>query len=190
MILEEQALIESARQGDSEAFGQLVQTYQDRLCTAMTHLVGCYTEAEDVVQEAFVSAFFQLKSFRGDAAFYSWLYRIAHNKAISRRRKKRATISLDAELQHNRIEPVDGSGSPSQPIECREQNQRVQQALNRLSENFRAILILREWEQFDYATIANILKVNVGTVRSRLHRARLQLREEMCKLGDATAGQA
>ena len=182
MITNEHELIERARQGDSEAFGQLVRNYQDRLFTAMSHLVGCHTEAEDVVQEALVSAFYELKRFRGDSAFYSWLYRIAHNKAISRRRRKRATLSLDTELQRSQLEPVDSGGGPTQPLECREQNERVRKALGRLSDSFRTILILREYEDLSYTDMAEVLGCSIGTVESRLFRARQRFKDALGRM--------
>lgn len=168
-------LLERSRHSDSEAFGQLVHRYRNRLLAAMTQFSGCSEEAEDVVQETFVQAYLQLKRFRGHSAFYTWLYRIAMNRAISRRRRVRPTCSL--ELEH--VEQVTAEYSPSRGLECAEQKRQVQHALSGLSEMHQAILRMREWQDLDYEAIAKRLDVSVGTVKSRLYRARLSLRDNL-----------
>jgi len=174
----EQALIEQARSGDASAFGELVRLHQDRLFSAVMHIVHCSAEAEDVVQEAFVHAFRRLDSFRGESSLYSWLYRIAFNRSVSRRRRERPTQSLD-QAGDGGTQSLAEEASPSHRLELQEQRSQLRQALGRLSEEHRAILVLREWEDFDYSQIADTLGVKLNTVRSRLHRARSQLRQEL-----------
>ena len=152
----------------------------------MVHVVGCPAEAEDIVQEAFIRAFRRLDRFQGHANFYTWLYRIALNRSVDRRRSRRPTQSLETEMHELKEKTASHEHAPSHPMELREQNQRVQQALAELPESERAILILREFEDFDYATISDMLDIKVGTVRSRLHRARGHLMENLKRLDCGT----
>jgi len=187
MTTQETTLIEQARQGDSEAFGELMQLHQDRLYSAMVHVMRCPADAEDVTQTAFIEAFRKLDQFRGDSSFYTWIYRIALNRSVDQRRRCRPTQSLDSVLPQLQQQPCSTEDSPSRPLELQEQTGRVQRALAALSEKDRAILVLREWEQFDYATISQVLGLNLGTVRSRLHRARSHLLEALQRLETAGA---
>lgn len=172
-------LIDQSLNGDSAAFGQLVRKHQDRLFNTIVHVVGCREEAEDVVQEAFVQAFVKLETFQGNSAFYTWLYRIAFNTAISRRRRKKVEVSVERSRELTGVEPVDEGDAPSDRMEREDRVRQVRTALDALSEQHRSILVLREMEGCCYETISEILDLPIGTVRSRLHRARLQLREEL-----------
>lgn len=177
-VNDDATLITDALRGNTDAFGQLVCRYQDRLYNATVHLVGSCDEAYDVVQDAFVQAFVKLPTFEGASAFYTWLYRIAFNLAISRRRRKRPTLSVEHTRETTGEEPLEAS-SPEDALQRDERVQQVQQGLAALSEEHRAILIMREMEGFSYETIAELLDVPIGTVRSRLNRARMQLREQL-----------
>ena len=126
----------------------------------------------------------KLDSFKGDSQFYTWLYRIAHNAAISKLRRKRPTVSLDRNPRRGdaggdeaKLDMPGDVPLPSDRMERQEQVQQLMRAMEKLSEEHRSILILREMENMDYEAIANVLQLPVGTVRSRLHRARLSLRE-------------
>jgi len=172
-------LIDQALTGNPTAFGQLVSKYQDRLYTTVAHMLGSAEDARDVVQDAFVHAFVKLESFQRNSGFYTWMYRIAVNAAISKRRRQRPTLSVEQNRESTGQEPVGNSASPSDRMEQQERVQQVQAALATLSDEHRQILVLREIEGCDYDTIAEILDLPVGTVRSRLHRARLQLKEQL-----------
>ena len=172
-------LIDEALGGVSAAFGQLVQKYQDRLYNTIVHVAGSTEEALDVVQEAFVQAFLKLDTFQRTAAFYTWLYRIAFNVAISRRRRMRTTVSVDEAREATGDEPASRDPDPTERLEREERAGQVQAALATLSDEHRAVLVLREIDGCCYETIADMLDLPVGTVRSRLHRARLQLREQL-----------
>lgn len=176
---DDRTLIERSRGGESAAFGELVTRYQDRLFNTLVRVCGDVEEARDVAQEAFVQAFVKLESFQGKSAFYTWLYRIAFNTAISRRRRRKPTASLDEARDAAGVEPADPDAQPEANLERAEQAVQVQAALATLSEEHRTVLVLREIDGRDYETIGQMLDVPVGTVRSRLHRARLQLKEEM-----------
>jgi len=176
---EDDRLILQTLAGKSSAFESLIEKYQNRLFHSMTQVLRNSTDAEDIVQDAFVKAFTKLSTFRGGSQFYTWLYRIAHNSAISQIRKRKPTDSLDhdggmaaATLEGQHV-------SPSQRLERQEENRQLTDALNRLKEEQRSVLVLRVMEGLDYDAIAEILDVPVGTVRSRLHRARAQLKEEL-----------
>lgn len=186
MERDERQLIEAACGGETAAFEALVRKYQQRLCTALTHLCGSYEEAEDVAQEALVQAYLKLRTFTGSSAFYTWLYRIAINAAISRRRRRRPEVSVEDCRQHRGDQFADGGELPPQRLLREERAAQIRCALSRLSDEYRAILVLREIEGFAYDQIAEILGLPAGTVRSRLHRARLQLKEQL----DALLGEA
>ena len=173
-------LIDDALAGRSAAFGQLVLKYQDRLFTALAHAIGCVEEARDVAQEAFVQAFVKLETFQRQSSFYTWLYRIAFNAAVSRTRKKRPQTSLDERREAVGLEPTDPRDEgPTDVLERRERVTQVRNALDALPTDYRTVLVLREIDGCDYEQISEILDVPVGTVRSRLHRARLQLKDQL-----------
>jgi RNA polymerase sigma-70 factor, ECF subfamily len=173
-------LIADCREGRTAAFGELVRRYQDRLYNTVLRLIDHAEDAQDVVQDAFLNAYQSLDSFKGDAQFFTWLYRIAINTAISLKRKQRVAYSIrSARTGEGSAEPLDTSefSRPERGLERSEQERRVQGALNRLSPEHRAVLVLKDMEGKKYETMAEILGVPIGTIRSRLHRARLELRE-------------
>ena len=179
-------LIGQALAGQTAAFGQLVQKYQDRLYNTVVHVVGNAEDAKDVVQEAFVQAFLKLESFQGASAFYTWLYRIAFNVAATHRRRRGAMRSAEqiaVAEGHLRSsvegQPRNSADGPSERMEREERCRQVRQAISQLAEEHRVVLVLREMDGCCYETIAEILDLPVGTVRSRLHRARMQLREQL-----------
>jgi RNA polymerase sigma-70 factor (ECF subfamily) len=173
-------LIADCLRGESSAFGVLVRRYQDRLYHTVYRLVGNAEDAQDVVQEAFLNAYQSLDSFKGDALFFTWLYRIAVNTAISLKRKQRVVLRIDAGRNGEPgIEPLDPSevSRPGHALEQAEQETRIQRALARLSAEHRAVLVMKDMEGQKYEMMAEVLGVPIGTIRSRLHRARLELRE-------------
>ena len=176
---EDDRLIRQTLAGELSAFESLIGKYQNRLFHSMTQVLRNSTDAEDVVQDAFVKAFTKLSTFRGGSQFYTWLYRIAHNSAISQIRKRKPTESLDHDAGMTAATLEGQHVSPSQRLERQEENRQLSDALNRLKKEQRSVLVLREMEGLDYDAIAEILDVPVGTVRSRLHRARAQLKEEL-----------
>lgn len=172
-------LIDKTLAGHSAAFGQLVRKYQDRLYNTVVHVAGNAEDARDVVQDAFVQAFVKLDTFQHSSAFYTWLYRIAFNVAATHRRRKRPNLSVEHARDVSGLEPMDNNDGPTETLERRECCRQVRHAINQLSEEHRTVLVLREIDGCCYETIAEILRLPMGTVRSRLHRARLQLREQL-----------
>jgi RNA polymerase sigma-70 factor (ECF subfamily) len=175
---EDRRLIAECLGGRQDAFGVLVSRYQGRLYNAVFRLVAHPEDAADIVQDAFLNAYQALHAFKGDAELFTWLYRIAFNAAISLKRKKRATISLGRGGEGG-IDPDDPSEyvRPGASLERNEEEAQLQNAMNRLSPEHHQVLILKDIEGLKYEEIAVILEVPIGTIRSRLHRARLELRE-------------
>ena len=171
-------------QGDPAAFGELVLRHQDRAFNLAFRLTGSREDAADAVQEAFLKAYRGMPSFRGQSSFYTWLFRIVVNEVRSRRRAgatRRPSFSLDA---------ADGPGlradgpDPSEQASLAERRQIVEEALQSLEFDQRAIIALRDIEGRDYAEIAEMLECPQGTVKSRLHRARMALKDALApKLG-------
>ena len=174
-------LIDRALRGQSEAFGLLVLKYQDRLFNAVFHVVGHAEDARDIVQEALVQAFLKLNSFRRESAFYTWLYRIAFNLAASHQRRRRPTASLDGLRESGNVEPADEENDPAESLERQDRCRQVRRAIAQLADEYRSVLVLREIDGCRYEMIAEVLDLPINTVRSRLHRARLQLKEELLK---------
>jgi RNA polymerase sigma-70 factor (ECF subfamily) len=178
-VNEDARLIDRTLAGDPSAFGLLVHRYQDRLFNTLVQVTGSREEAEDVAQDTFVHAYTKLKQFQQRSSFYTWVYRIAMNLSVSRRRRKRPSESIEFGREHAGIEPLDGLDSPVQQLERQERIALIRLALDSLNEEARTILVLRELDGCCYDSIAEVLDVPVGTVRSRLHRARLQLKRQL-----------
>jgi len=176
---EDSQLIDEVLGGDAQAFNELVRKYQNRLYNTLVHVSGDRDAAEDLMQDAFVQAFVMLKTFKGNSAFYTWLYRIAFNLYISRKRRQRKEFSIEQGRVISGTEPMDDGEMPDDRLMRAEQVEQVHVALGTLSDEHRSILVLREIEGCCYETIAEILELPGGTVRSRLHRARKLLRDQL-----------
>lgn len=191
------ALLQRAQDGDRGAYGQIVLLYQDRLYNAVLRLVGDREEARELTQEAFMRGLMKIDGFRGDASPYTWLFRIAVNLAISHLRKvnRFRTFSLDrpggggrggryaeddqASSLVDRVARDRAVAAPPDRVEGRERDQVVLSALGRLDAEYRAVLVMRDIEGFDYQQMADILGLPLGTLKSRLFRARMALRDEL-----------
>lgn len=187
---EDTGLVEQIRGGDMSAFSRLVAKYQDRLVNTCWRVCGDAEEAQDLAQEAFLHAMEKVGSFQGRAGFYTWLFRIAVNLAISHRRKgaRRVKLSLhnpDGELvaDHQAAGLVGRvSNEPSDPaarLSANEMRHRIVEELERLDDDHRAVIVLKDIESCDYHQISQILEIPLGTVKSRIHRARMILRERL-----------
>ncbi len=187
---DDHALVQRSRAGDREAFGQLVVRYEQRLFATLVRLTGSNDSAQDVLQDAFVQAYVKLDGFQGQSSFYTWIYRIAVNRALSDRRKRREVVPLDAsDGSTTRLEPAEDPerADPMRPLVASERNQMIQAALDRLSPEHRAVVVLKDLDGKSYDEIAAILDINIGTVRSRLHRARSELKRRLAPLLDENA---
>ncbi len=188
-------LLHRARSGDRAAFGQIVVLYQDRIFNAVLRMVGDHHEALELTQEAFTRALGSVDQYRGDAAPYTWMFRIAVNLTISRLRKehRQRTFSLDGSSNtgHNGSDQAAGlldkvrqsdaaaRNDPAAMAETRERAEQVVTALGRVDPEYRAVLIMRDVEGFDYQQMADVLGLPLGTLKSRLFRARTALRDEL-----------
>lgn len=176
-------LVEACRGGQTEAFGTLVQRYQGRLHSTITRLVGDPEDAQDVLQDAFIRAFEKLNQFHGDSSFYTWIYRIAINLAFSDRRKRKVRPHGRGPVPGGASgeEPVDRSPEtdPAFALEREEREAVVEAALQALAPEHRAVVVLKDFDGRRYEEISEILHIPIGTVRSRLHRARCELRERL-----------
>jgi RNA polymerase sigma-70 factor (ECF subfamily) len=176
-VSDDASLIAATLAGDTAAFGRLVGLYQDRLYNSLLRVLGSADDAADIAQDAFVQAYTKLNTFRGSSAFYTWLYRIAYNLAMSHARREHKTASLDGLKSLVGDEPMDGEPSAEASVLEQERAELVHSALAALSMDYRQILVLREIDGCRYDEIAEILDLPVGTVRSRLFRARLHMRD-------------
>ncbi|MCH2203025.1 MAG: sigma-70 family RNA polymerase sigma factor [Fuerstiella sp.] len=177
-------LIDQTLAGRAEAFDALVRRYQDRLVHSLEHALGSRDDALEAAQQAFVSAWKNLAGFRRDAAFYSWLYRIAFNAAKTARSRQRVrTTSLNQLHEYGQM-PSDSNTAtrPEQTATTEERIQLVQQAIRSIAEEYRQPLVLREIDGMSYDEIGLTLGIPVGTVRSRIFRARQELTDRLKRL--------
>jgi RNA polymerase sigma-70 factor (ECF subfamily) len=160
----------------------LVRRYQDRLYNVVYRFLDSAEDAQDVVQESFLSAYQALDGFKGGSRFFTWLYRIAINHAIDLKRKRKVILHMDV-YRDEALQPPDEStlARPDENLARQEDCQLLQQGLNRLSPEHRIVLVLKDLEGMKYEDMAEVLGVPIGTIRSRLHRARLELRQNLKK---------
>jgi RNA polymerase sigma-70 factor (ECF subfamily) len=181
----DQQLVERAQRGDKRAFELLVLKYQRKLGRLLSRFVRDAAEVEDVTQEAFIKAYRALPSFRGDSAFYTWLYRIGINTAknylVALGRRAPTTTGFDNEEAEGfeDAEQLRDANTPESELEGKEIAATVNRAMNALPEDLRTAITLREIEGLSYEEIANVMNCPVGTVRSRIFRARDAIAAEL-----------
>jgi RNA polymerase sigma-70 factor (ECF subfamily) len=174
----DQQLVERAQRGDKKAFELLVGKYQRKLARLLSRFIRDAAEVEDVTQEAFIKAYRALPTFRGDSAFYTWLYRIGINTAknylVAMGRRAPTTTEIDSEEAESFEdgEQLRDINTPESELATRQIAETVNQTLNELPEELRTAITLREIEGLSYEDIANIMNCPIGTVRSRIFRAR------------------
>ena len=181
----DQLLVERAQAGDQRAFEKLVAKYQKKLSRLLSRFVHDHGDVEDVVQESFIKAFRALPSFRGESAFYTWLYRIGINTAknylVARDRRAPTTTDFDAE----EAESFEDAGllheinTPERLLQTRQIGEVVSAAMEALPEDLRNAIVLREIEGLSYEEIATEMGCPIGTVRSRIFRAREAVAEKL-----------
>ena len=186
--LEDAQLIEKVKAGQTEAYGELVRKYQDRVFNACWRICGHLEDARDLTQEAFLKAYEGFATFRQQSGFYTWIFRVAVNLALSQRRnaKRRRAVSLDqscevtgtqADRLAQRVGQRTESSDPAHSASEAELQGFVARALQKLEDDHRAVVVLRDIEGLDYQEIGEVLDIPPGTVKSRLHRARMALRQ-------------
>lgn len=169
--------VKRVQRGDTQSFEILVRRHQNTTFNLIYRFLGDYDEATETAQEVFLSAYSSIQQFRGDANFATWLYRIAFNHASSRRKSLNSKLQRHVALEDEVV--ADCSADPETSAERREIQQCVQQALNSLDRDDAQIILLRDLQDVRYEDIAETLDVPVGTVKSRLHRARQALRASL-----------
>jgi RNA polymerase sigma-70 factor (ECF subfamily) len=185
-MLDDLHFVALCKEGQLDAFGELIRRYENRLFFPLYQILQNAEDARDALQDAFLLAYQSLNGFEGRCDFYTWLYRIGVNTALTYKRKRRRACSLNTRLDGKSHDPVDASraSEPSHALTCAEQSTMVRNALRRLGKNDRALLVLKDMDGLRYQEVADLLKVPIGTVRSRLHRARLKLWKLLQKNGD------
>ena len=178
---EDLALVNRAKEEDAAAYDQLVRKYQERIYATVYHMTSNHEDANDLTQETFIKAYRALKSFKGDSSFYTWIYRIAVNKTINflKQRKNRVHMSLNdmdfnAENDPDMVALV-SEKTPRRDLGIAELSEKLNAALQKLSEPHRMVVTLHDVQGLSHDEIAKIMDCNVGTVRSRLFYARQQL---------------
>ena len=194
IAFDDATMVARCRKGDMQAFGLLVAKYQDRLFNVVLRICGHREDAEEIAQEAFLRALEKIDQFRGHSRFYTWLFRIATNLAISHRRRN-GRVRLQSLTGANGFEGAQADGlrvgpagpdnaAPESAAISAENVRRTLDALEELDDEHRLVVILCDIEEMQYARIARVLEVPVGTVKSRLHRARCILKDKLADLVD------
>ena len=182
-MIDENVLIKRVRNGESAAFRELVERYQKKIYYFSLDLTGNHHDAEDLSQEVFIKAFRSLDGFRGDAKLSSWLYRIAVNTRINQSRKKaytamKAQENLDT-INWETYSGTNASDNPEEQAHAGLIQKHIDEAMNELSVRERCVFVLRHYNDFPLAQIAEIMSINLGTVKSTLFRALTKLRKEL-----------
>jgi len=187
MAVSDETLVEKSQQGDYLSFQELVKRHEKKIYNLAYKIMGNKEDASDVLQETFLQAFKKLPGFKSKAKFSTWLYRIAVNICLMRKRrqKKIKTVSLDVPILTKQEDEIrrelrdDWSKSPLASLESEEVKRALSNAIDSLPEEYRTVFILRGVNGFSNEEVANTLKISLPAVKSRLHRARLFLRDKL-----------
>lgn len=189
---EDEALVDAARKGDMQAYGSLVAKYQDRIYNMVLRMCGRVADAEELTQDVFLRALERISQFRGRSSFYTWLFRVAANLVLSHRRRA-GRVRFQSLTTDERFDETQADGltaavaarrnpAPEAAAMSAETELKVMAALETLDEEFRLVVVLCDVEEMEYARAAEVLGLPVGTVKSRLHRARCILRDKLSDL--------
>ena len=185
--MKEDLLLEKARHGDQEAFGELVRLYEKKVYALTLRMCKNPDDAAEAAQEAFLAAWQGLKFFRGEASFSTWLYRLASNACVDLLRKEqrhRAAAGPSLNDADTYIEVADDAATPQELAERSELREQIEEGLQSLTPEHREVLILRELHQLSYDEIAQTLDLDTGTVKSRISRGRKALRNFLLQSGN------
>ncbi|MBI4364520.1 MAG: sigma-70 family RNA polymerase sigma factor [Candidatus Latescibacteria bacterium] len=179
--LGDEVLVRKAQEDDDRAFGELVSRYETKVYSLALKMVRNPEDAEDVLQDTFLRAYRGIKSFKGNSTFSTWIYRITANSALMRLRKKQLpTVSIeDADEREAPVSIADWSPGPVDQLLNQELQQVMDEAIEALPAEFRQVFVLRDIEEISNAEVAEILDLSVAAVKSRLHRARLKVRNRL-----------
>lgn len=188
--LQERQWVASAREGDQDAFEQLVRAYEKRVFALTLRMCGSPEDAAEAAQEAFLAVWQGLGSFRGESSFSTWLYRLASNACVDLLRREgrhRAAAGPSLDDRELNMDAADPAPTPQEAAERTELRERIEEGLRRLPEEYRQVLILREMHQLSYEEIAAALCLDLGTVKSRISRGRQRLRKILLESGNFSA---
>lgn len=173
-------LVAASKQGDQDAFAQLVQRYQRRVFNLIFRMLQQYEEANEITQETFLAAWQGLPSFRGDARFPTWLYRIAYNCSLKQLEQRKRDRALQTAMQAEQVlECANDDNRADAELDTHERQAMVQEHLSQLPAKYRIVLILRHLQEMTYEEMAEILTVPIGTIKTHLFRARNLLKERL-----------
>ncbi len=173
-------LVKARRDGDQDAFSFLVQRHQHRVFNMVLRMLQDYEEASEITQEAFLAAWLGLPSFRGEARFATWLYRIAYHCALKQLQQRKRERSLQAAMEAEQIlEEVNKQKQAEDNLELRARLAMVREQMEKLPTKYRSVLILRHLQEMTYEEMADILTIPIGTIKTHLFRARHLLRERL-----------
>ena len=183
-IFTDEELISRFQNGDERAYVELVNRYKDRLLNFVVQFLGDLEQAEDVVQDTMLRLYEKKHYYKEIAKFSTWLYTIARNLANTelRKKKRRKTTYLSQLSKERQFEIPAIQDDVDQPLQNEYVNDRIQSAINNLSEHFKVVIILRDIQELSYEEISNIVEVPLGTIKSRINRARIQLQAELIDL--------
>ena len=182
--------MEAARQGDQDAFEQLVRAYEKRVFALTLRMCGNPEDAAEAAQEAFLAVWQGLKFFRGESSFSTWLYRLASNACVDLLRREgrhRAAAGPSLDDEELRLETADPAPTPQEAAERAELRRQIENGLRALPAEYRQVLILREMHQLSYEEIGQTLSLDPGTVKSRISRGRKRLRKILLENGNFSA---
>lgn len=185
--MKEDLLLEKARHGDQEAFGELVRLYEKKVYALTLRMCKNPDDAAEAAQEAFLAAWQGLKFFRGESSFSTWLYRLASNACVDVLRKEgrhQAAAGPSLDDEETMLEIPDEAATPHTLAEQAELKEQIEEGLAALPEEYRTVLVLREIHQQSYDEIAEILSLDLGTVKSRISRGRKRLRKFLLESGN------
>jgi RNA polymerase sigma-70 factor, ECF subfamily len=189
LTADEALFVERLQANEDAAYDELVRTYSTSIFHVAYRMLGDPAEASDVVQDIFLKVFRNINGFKGEAALKTWIFRIAFSEILNRlrwwkRRHRFTTVSLDDQLGGASVSErfvVAKSPTPEQALQSKEEETSIQQALGKLSREHRSIIVLRDIEGFSYNEIADVVGVSIGTVKSRLARARADLKKSLMR---------
>ncbi len=188
MSIPDEDLIRKIKKGDMESFNELVRRYETKIYSVAYRFMGNHADAGDLAQETFIRMYQALPGFRGESSFSTWLYRIAANACRDelRKRQRRRSISMDELIENSpaSVPVAAGNDSPEEVLQRNETQRHVQECLNRLSDDHRLVLVMREIQGLSYEEIAEVLNCSLGTVKSRISRARNALKEKIREKGE------
>ncbi len=177
---DEALLVAASRRGDQDAFAQLVQRYQRRIFNLVFRILQQYDEATEITQETFLAAWQGLPSFRGDARFPTWLYRIAYNCSLKQLEHRKRDRALQAAMQAEQVlQHVDDSVRADFELEAHDRQTMIQEQISNLPAKYRIVLVLRHLQEMTYEEMAEALTMPIGTIKTHLFRARNLLKERL-----------